>query len=137
MASGYSDAWAKLVQNCTLATPSGTNLVMPTLGLEVRLYSDACTAAAPGTEIAIGSYAPAPVTFADAIDSTNECANNADVEFPAATANWPTVVSFSVHQTSTGTYVAFGDLDSPAIVTSGDTLKFAAGNLKIRNNESP
>ena len=107
-----------------------------TPGTEVwlALYSDSQGEADSGTEIATGSYARINVTAWDA-PANGDTENTNEESFPTASANWGTITSVGVKDSSTSTgtdnLLIYGDLDSPKTVNNGDTFKFAAGALDI------
>lgn len=58
--------------------------------------------------------------------------NGVDFTFPTATGTWGTVVSFAIVDASTsGNCLYYGDLTVAKVISSGDTAKFAAGDLTI------
>ncbi len=80
-----------------------------------------------------GSYARVATTGADwnvasggAIDNTN------DITFPEATGNWGTITHFVLFDAaSAGNMLAHGSVSASKTIGSGDTAKFAAGDLDI------
>lgn len=61
-------------------------------------------------------------------------ANSEDLTFEQASANWGTMVSFAIMDTATiatGNVLAHGALTISKSVQSGDTPKFAAGDLDV------
>ena len=57
-------------------------------------------------------------------------ANN--IVFPEATGNWGTISHFALFDAaSAGNMLAHGQLSQPKQVTTGDTAKFAAGDLDV------
>ena len=64
--------------------------------------------------------------------SGNNCSNTSAVEFPTATGSWGTVTHVSVMDASTGgNMIASSALSVSKAVTSGDVLRFNAGELDI------
>lgn len=58
--------------------------------------------------------------------------NGTDITFPEATGNWGTVTHFTVYTAATGgTLLAFGALTTSKTIESGDTAKFAIGDMTI------
>lgn len=111
-----------------------TAYTTPGTDVWVSLYSDSQGDSDSGTEIATGSYARVNVTSWDA-PSNGATANTADITFPQATANWGTVVSVGIKDSSTTTgtdnLLLYGDLTSSKTVNNGDTFKFNAGDLDV------
>ena len=101
----------------------------------VALYTVAPTDAGGGTEVSGGSYARVAVT----INSTNWPAassgsksNGTAISFPAATANWGTVVAFGIFDAASGGNLLYwGTLSASKAVNNGETASFAAGQLTI------
>lgn len=59
-------------------------------------------------------------------------ANATDVSFPEASGSWGTITHFGVFDAaSAGNMVAHGTLGVPKLITSGDTAKFAAGDIAV------
>lgn len=88
-----------------------------------------------GTEVTGGSYARAIVTN----NATNFPAssggaksNGTEIAFVTATGSWGTVLAFGIHDASTaGNLLAWGDVTPSKAIASGDTAKFAIGDLDI------
>lgn len=91
-----------------------------------------------GTIVAGGGYAAQVVTN----DDTNfppaaarEKSNALAVTFPAASANWGTVVAVALKSASgAGNVLHFGNLETPRTVQTGDVFSFAPTQLVIREN---
>lgn len=113
----------------------------------VALHTTACTDAATGTEVSGGSYARVAVTrsatawkgthgtASGASTGTNGTISNAAViTFPAPTANWGSVTSFSVKDASSaGNTVVCNDLTIPKTVNNGDAApSFAIDALTVQ-----
>ena len=116
-----------LLRNTALSSP-GTNVW---IALNTNSQGDADSA----TEVTGGSYVRIRVQGTGAWDapSNGVTANTAQISFTTATANWGTVQSVSIKDSSTSTgtdnLLAFSALDSNKIVNSGDQFIFSAGNL--------
>ena len=101
----------------------------------VALYTAAPTDAGGGTEVSGGSYARVAVTN----NATNwpaaaagAKANGTDITFPEATANWGEVVAFAILDAeSAGNFLYWADLTASKTINSGDTAKFAVGDLDV------
>ena len=58
--------------------------------------------------------------------------NAADVTFPEATGNWGTITHFALFDAASGgNMLAHGALSQSKAIGSGDTAKFAAGDLDV------
>lgn len=89
-------------------------------------------------EVTGGSYARASITQAQWTAATAPAGgpsvleNTAAVTFPAATADWGTVVGFGLYDlASAGTLIAWGVISPGKVISNGDTASFAAGQLDI------
>lgn len=101
----------------------------------VALYTVAPTDAGGGTECTGGSYARKAVTNNDTnfpAASSGAKSNGTDIEFVEATGDWGTVVAFAIFDAlSGGNMLCWADLSANKDIDSGDTAKFAAGELDI------
>ena len=99
----------------------------------VALYTAAPSDTGGGTEVSGGSYARVAVTnnatnFPAASDG--EKSNGTEITFETATANWGEVVAFGILDASTsGNLLLWADLTASKTIDSGDTAKFAVGDL--------
>lgn len=101
----------------------------------IALYTAAPTDAGGGTEVTGGSYARASVTN----NATNWPAasggaksNGTEITFPTASANWGTVVAFGIFDALTvGNLLFWADLATSKAINTGDTAKFAVGDIDI------
>lgn len=94
------------------------------------LFTTATTDAGGGTEVSGGSYARTAVTFGAPTDGSTS--NTADVTFPTATGAWGTVTHVAIYDAATaGNMLFHGALTASKTVNSGDTFKFATGDLTI------
>lgn len=88
-----------------------------------------------GTEVSTGSYARASVTnnatnFPAAASGSKS--NGTDIVFPTASGSWGTIVAFGIFDASTaGNLLYWGDITPNKLVSTGDTPKFATGDLTI------
>ena len=58
--------------------------------------------------------------------------NAADIDFTAATGDWGTLTHFALFDAGTGgNLLAYGTLTNAKTVSSGDTVRFAAGELNV------
>lgn len=101
----------------------------------VALYTVAPTDTGGGTEVTGGSYARVEVVN----NATNwpaasggAKANGAEITFPEATADWGTVVALAILDAVTaGNFLYWADLTTSKAIGSGDTAKFAVGDLDV------
>ena len=102
----------------------------PVATVYAALFTAAPGEAGGGTEVSGGAYARTAVTFA--APASGQCSNSADVTFPTASANWGTVTHVAIMDASSGGNMLFyGALDASKTVNSGDSIKFATGNLVV------
>ena len=116
-----------------------TPMVAPS-GVFLALTTTPPSSTVGGIEVASGSYARMPATFALASPS-NLAANALTVEFPAATAAWGTVGWFEIWDAQTaGNRLYWGPLVDPAdgvtpitrTVMPGDIVRFSAGVVQVQ-----
>lgn len=101
----------------------------------VALFTVAPTDSGGGTEVTGGSYSRAAVTN----NATNWPAasggaksNGTEISFTTATANWGTVVAFALMDAATsGNQLNWGDVSPNKAINTGDTAKFAVGDIDI------
>lgn len=107
-----------------------TAYTMPTAYLAAFTVSPG--EAGTGTEVSGGSYARVALSGKIAAASSGSSANNAQISFPTATANWGTVVSVGVMDASSaGNCIWFVDLTASKTVQSGDTLVVNTSGLSF------
>lgn len=83
-----------------------------------------------GTEVTGGSYARQSITFGAAVGGT--ASNNADVQFPTATASWGTVTHWGLFDAATGgNFLFYSTFDVNKPVTSGDVFYVQSGELTV------
>jgi len=64
--------------------------------------------------------------------SGGSLSNASDITFPQATGSWGTITHFALFDAaSAGNMLAHGALSQSKTITSGDTAKFAAGDLDV------
>lgn len=101
----------------------------------IALYTVAPTDAGGGTECTGGSYARKAVTNNDTnwpAASSGAKANGTTITFATATANWGTVVAFSIMDAaSAGNLLYWATLTANKDVDNGDTAEFAVGELDV------
>lgn len=126
--AGFSNYTEDLVLDWLFTTGSATR---PTAWY-VALYTVAPGESGGGTEVSGNGYERTAVTFGVSGTAPTLATNSGAVEFPAATANWGTIVAAAVFDAQTaGNMLAFGDLTTQKTIQSGDVLRFAAGEIDI------
>jgi len=80
-----------------------------------------------------GSYARVATAGADwNVASGGAIANANDITFPEATGSWGTITHFALFDAvSAGNMLAHGALSVSKSIRSGDTAKFASGDLDV------
>ena len=98
--------------------------------LYVALYTAAPSDAGGGTEVSGGSYARTAITFGAA--SSGTISNNANCEFPTATADWGTITHVGIHDAaSAGNLIDWGALTVSKSILSGDIFRIQTGEYDI------
>ena len=111
----------------------GTAYTAPST-LYVALYTVAPDDTGGGTEVTtVGTaYVRQTATFTVSGTSPTTASNSAAIEYPTATANYGTVVAVGVlDASSAGNLLAYANLDTSKVVSSGDVFRFDAGDLDI------
>ena len=109
----------------------GTAYTAPTT-LYVALYTVAPTDTGGGTEVSGGAYARQTAAFTVSGTNPTTASNSAAIEYPTATANYGTVVAVGVFDASSGGYLlAYANLDTSKVVSTGDVFRFNTGDLDI------
>lgn len=81
-----------------------------------------------GTEVSGGSYARVLVSAWSRLGNVVD--NDSAIEFPEASGSWGTVTHFALYDAATsGNILAYSALDFSQAVASGETVRFAAGDL--------
>jgi len=110
----------------TYASP--TNLY---IALSTSTLSDASTGTTMAGEIATGSYARKKCNTWDAAAS-GATENTQTVTFAQATAAWGVLTHFAVcDKTTLGNVIGWGPLTATKNIASGDTFKFATGDIDV------
>tara|TARA_R100000773_G_C4221358_1_gene120551 strand:+ start:9868 stop:10260 length:393 start_codon:yes stop_codon:yes gene_type:complete len=100
--------------------------------LYVALYTVAPTDTGGGTEVSGGAYARQTAAFSVSGTDPTTASNSAAIEYPTATANYGTVVAVGIFDASTsGNLMAYANLTSSKVVSTGDVFRFNAGDLDI------
>ena len=106
----------------------GTAYTAPST-LYLALFTTDSSESATGTEVSGGGYARQTVTFTTSGATTS---NDADVEFPTATASYGTVVAVAVMDASTGgNMLAYAGLSTDKTIDTGDVFRVPSGDLDI------
>jgi hypothetical protein len=109
----------------------GTAYTAPTT-LYVALYTVAPTDTGGGTEVSGGAYARQTAAFTVSGTNPTTASNSAAIEYPTATANYGTVVAVGVFDASSGgNLLAYANLDTSKVVSTGDVFRFNSGDLDI------
>ena len=95
---------------------------------------DADTGSTLPSEVSGGSYARKSCATWDAA-SAGSTKNGVAISFAQATADWGTITDFAVCDAITaGNVLCYAKLTTSKSVASGDTAKFATGDLKSQLN---
>ena len=100
--------------------------------LYVALYTVAPSDRGGGTEVSGGAYARQTATFSVSGTNPTTASNTAAIEYPTATADYGTVVAVGVFDaSSSGNLLAYANLSTSKVVSSGDIFRFNTGDLDI------
>jgi hypothetical protein len=100
------------------------------IALTKSTIADTHTGTTIPTELTGGSYARKKASTWTVSGGT--ASNNAPVQFAQATADWGVATDFAVvTHSSTGQILAYGKLNTTKNIQSGDTAKFATGDIDI------
>ena len=109
----------------------GTAYTAPTT-LYVALYTVAPTDTGGGTEVTGGSYARETGVFTVSGTNPTTASNSAAIEYPTATADYGTVVAVGIFDAlSSGNLLAYANLTTSKVVSTGDVFRFNTGDLDI------
>jgi hypothetical protein len=101
---------------------------MPTI--YVALYTATPTEAGGVNELAGAGYSRMQATFGSA--TNGQIANNQNVVFPVATANWGNVVAVGLVDAPTGgNLLWYGNLDVAKLISSGDQFLLPMGSVVV------
>lgn len=135
----FSDHW----ENKILDHIFGKGLYNATLGTggtypDITIYAALSTADPTDTgsglaEPSGNGYARVQTAASDWNTASNGTVDNAnDITFPEATGSWGTITHFALFDAATGgNMLAHGQLSQSKTINSGDTAKFAAGDLDV------
>jgi len=113
-----------------------TSFTMPTVcvGLATSDPTDAGTGASMNECANTGSYARTATSGLWEAASGGAIQNGTDITFPEASGSWGTVTHFALLDSASygaGNMLAHGALSASKAIGSGDTPKFAAGDIDI------
>lgn len=101
------------------------------VGLTKSTITDAHTGTTVPGEVSGGAYVRTACNSWDAA-ATGATENAKAVTFAQATADWGTVTYFFLaDKTTLGNILCWGNLTTSKAVSSGDTLKFATGDIDV------
>ena len=126
--AGFSD----YLEDKVLDHVFGGNAYTAPSTLYVALYTVAPSDTGGGTEVSGGAYARQTATFSVSGTNPTTASNTAAIEYPTATANYGTVVAVGVFDAaSSGNLLAYANLSTSKVVSSGDIFRFNTGDLDI------
>ena len=100
--------------------------------LYAALFTVAPSDTGGGTEVSGGGYVRRTAAFTVSGTNPTTATNGSAIEYPTATAGYGTVVAVGVFDaSSSGNLLAYANLDSSKVVSTGDVFRFNAGDLDI------
>lgn len=124
-----------LMQNAIRAWFRGTTFPTVVAGqLWVALHTTTPTGDTGGAEVSGGAYARVALSVSTAFadNGAGRLTNASDITFPTASADWGTVVGWSLVSAATGgVRRAMGSLQDPQVIASGKVFKIAAGEFDL------
>lgn len=126
--AGFSD----YLEDKVLDHVFGGNAYTAPSTLYVALYTVAPTDTGGGTEVSGGGYVRKTSTFNVTGTNPTTASNTAAIEYPTATANYGTVVAVGIFDaSSSGNLLAYANLTTSKVVSTGDVFRFNTGDLDI------
>jgi len=126
--AGFSD----YLEDKVLDHVFGGNAYTAPSTLYVALYTVAPTDTGGGTEVSGGGYVRKSGTFTVSGTNPTTASNSSAIEYPTATADYGTVVAVGIFDaSSSGNLLAYANLTSSKVVSSGDVFRFNASDLDI------
>jgi len=126
--AGFSD----YLEDKVLEHVFGGNAYTAPGTLYVALFTVAPTDTGGGTEVSGGSYARQTGAFSVSGTNPTTASNTAAIEYPTATADYGTVVAVGIlDASSSGNLLAYANLTTSKVVSSGDVFRFNTGDLDI------
>jgi hypothetical protein len=126
--AGFSD----YLEDKVLEHVFGGNAYSAPSTLYVALYTVAPTDTGGGTEVSGGGYVRKTSTFNVSGTNPTTASNSAAVEYPTATADYGTVVAVGIFDaSSSGNLLAYANLTTSKVVSTGDVFRFNTGDLDV------
>ncbi len=126
--AGFSD----YLEDKVLDHVFGGNAYTAPTTLYVALYTVAPTDTGGGTEVSGGAYARQSGAFTVSGTNPTTASNSAAVEYPTATADYGTVVAVGIFDAlSSGNLLAYANLTTSKVVSTGDVFRFNTGDLDV------
>jgi hypothetical protein len=126
--AGFSD----YLEDKVLEHVFGGNAYTAPGTLYVALYTVAPTDTGGGTEVSGGGYVRKSGAFTVSGTNPTTASNTSAIEYPTATADYGTVVAVGIFDaSSSGNLLAYANLTSSKVVSSGDVFRFNASDLDI------
>jgi|TARA_R100000479_G_C6326732_1_gene179865 hypothetical protein len=126
--AGFSD----YLEDKVLDHVFGGNAYTAPSTLYVALFTVAPSDTGGGTEVSGGGYTRKTAAFTVSGTNPTTASNTAAIEYPTATANYGTVVAVGVFDAaSSGNLLAYANLSTSKVVSSGDIFRFNTGDLDI------
>lgn len=126
--AGFSD----YLEDKVLDHVFGGNAYSAPSTLYVALYTVAPTDTGGGTEVSGGGYVRKTATFNVSGTNPTTASNSAAVEYPTATADYGTVVAVGIFDAlSSGNLLAYANLTTSKVVSTGDVFRFNTGDLDV------
>lgn len=126
--AGFSD----YLEDKVLDHVFGGNAYTAPSTLYVALYTVAPTDTGGGTEVSGGGYVRKTSTFNVTGTNPTTASNAGAIEYPTATANYGTVVAVGIFDaSSSGNLLAYANLTTSKVVSTGDVFRFNTGDLDI------
>ena len=126
--AGFSD----YLEDKVLDHVFGGNAYSAPSTLYVALYTVAPTDTGGGTEVSGGGYVRQSSAFTVSGTNPTTASNSAAVEYPTATADYGTVVAVGIFDAlSSGNLLAYANLTTSKVVSTGDVFRFNTGDLDV------
>jgi len=126
--AGFSD----YLEDKVLEHVFGGNAYSAPSTLYVALYTVAPTDTGGGTEVSGGGYVRQSGAFTVSGTNPTTASNTAAIEYPTATANYGTVVAVGIFDAlSSGNLLAYANLTTSKVVSTGDVFRFNTGDLDV------
>jgi hypothetical protein len=126
--AGFSD----YLEDKVLDHVFGGNAYTAPSTLYVALYTVAPTDTGGGTEVSGGGYVRQSGAFTVSGTNPTTASNTAAIEYPTATANYGTVVAVGIFDaSSSGNLLAYANLTTSKVVSTGDVFRFNTGDLDV------